>query len=134
MKCKVQVVIETETGDQVQQVAYLERDIARLEEIGLTLAEAKSLLAGVQKVLVEEQLERCMEDHRSCPDCGKALPHKGEHQVTFYTLFGNLEVQSPRLFRCPCRPHETQTFSPLAELLTEHIPRSDSTWKPSGAH
>lgn len=49
MKCKVQVVIETETGDQVQQVACLERDSARLEEFGLTLAEAKSLGSGHSK-------------------------------------------------------------------------------------
>ncbi|MGH9438794.1 MAG: ISKra4 family transposase, partial [Terriglobia bacterium] len=120
MKCKVQVVIETETGDQVQQVACLERDSARLEEIGLTLAEAKSLVAGIQKVLVEEQVGRYVEDHRICSHCGKALPHKGKHRVAFYTLFGNLEVQSPRLFHCPCQPHETNTFSPLAELLKEH--------------
>ena len=120
MRCTVKVVIESEAGQEVQQVACLERDTARLEEIGLTLAEAKGLLAGVQKALVAEQLERYMEAHRSCPDCGKVLSNKGEHQVTFHTLFGNLKVQSPRLFHCPCQPHETKTFSPLAELLTEH--------------
>ena len=121
MRCTVKVVIESETGEEVQPVACLERDTARLEEIGLTLAEAKSFLASVQKVIVEAQLQRYMEAHRSCPDCGRALRHKGEHQVTFHTLFGNLEVQSPRLFHCPCQSQETKTFSPLAELLTEHI-------------
>jgi hypothetical protein len=40
--------------------------------------------------------------------------------VVFRTLFGNLEFPSPRWFQCTCQPHETRTFSPLAELLTEH--------------
>jgi hypothetical protein len=120
VRCMVQVVIESEAGQEVQQVACLERDTARPEEIGLTLAEAKSLLAGLQKALVTEQVDRYMDAQRSCPDCGKALPHKGQHQIAFHTLFGNLEVQSPRLFHCSCQPHETQSFSPLAELFTEH--------------
>src|SRR6185437_6920736 len=34
--------------------------------------------------------------------------------------FGNLEVSSPRWVHCACRPYETRTFSPLADLLTEH--------------
>ena len=71
MKCKVQVVIETEAGDEIQQVACLERDTARLEEIGLTLAEAKSLLAGIQKLLVKEQLERHIQAHAICPRCAR---------------------------------------------------------------
>jgi hypothetical protein len=116
----MQVVIESEAGQEVQQVACLERDTARPEEIGLTLAEAKSLLAGLQEALVTEQVDRYMVAQRSCPDCGKALPQKGQHQITSHTLFGNLEVQSPRLFHCSCQPHETQSFSPLAELFTEH--------------
>jgi hypothetical protein len=96
VRCTVQVVIESEAGQEIQQVACLERDPARVEEIGLTLAEAKTLLAALQKALVTEQVNRYMDTHRSCPDCGKALPHKGQHQITFHTLFGNLEVQSPR--------------------------------------
>jgi len=35
------------------------------------------------------------------------------------TLFGTLRLPSPRWYRCQCRAAETQTFSPLAELLPE---------------
>lgn len=51
-----------------------------------------------------------------CP----GVRHKDQHPVVFRTLFGNLEFPSPRWFRCDCQPHETRTFSPLADLLTEH--------------
>jgi hypothetical protein len=70
VRCMVQVVIESEAGQEVQQVACLERDTARPEEIGLTLAEAKSLLAGLQKALVNA-------DHigRGWWNAIPALPH-----------------------------------------------------------
>jgi len=121
MKCRVQVIMETEAGEQVQEITCLERNTARLEEVGLTLAEARSLLAGVQKAAVEQQIAEHLAVHQSCPHCGQTLLHKGSHQITFRTLFGNLEVQSPRLFHCPCQAHEVRTFSPLAALLPEHI-------------
>jgi hypothetical protein len=121
MKCKVQVIMETETGEHIQEIACLERNTLRLEDVGLTLAEARNLLAGLQKATVEQQISEYSAAHQSCPYCGQVLHHKGSHQITFWTLFGNVEVQSPRLFHCPCQTHETRTFSPLAELLPEHI-------------
>jgi hypothetical protein len=41
--------------------------------------------------------------------------------VSLQTLFGNIGIDSPRWSHCPCQPHETKTFSPLSELLTEHV-------------
>ena len=35
-------------------------------------------------------------------------------------MFGYLKVKSARLHHCGCRPHESKTFSPLADLLPEH--------------
>jgi hypothetical protein len=35
-------------------------------------------------------------------------------------VFGHLKVKSARLHHCDCRPHESKTFSPLADLLPEH--------------
>jgi hypothetical protein len=58
MKLRLQLVIESETGDVVttQDVAQLQRHSFRPEEVGLTLAEAKQLLGSVQRVMVQEQL------------------------------------------------------------------------------
>jgi hypothetical protein len=35
-------------------------------------------------------------------------------------VFGYLKVKSAHLHHCDCRPHESKTFSPLADLLPEH--------------
>ena len=35
-------------------------------------------------------------------------------------MFGNVSVSSPRFYHCCCHPADSQTFSPLAELFTEH--------------
>jgi hypothetical protein len=35
-------------------------------------------------------------------------------------VFGNVALSSPRFYRCGCQPADSQTFSPLTELFTEH--------------
>jgi hypothetical protein len=119
MRCKVQVVIETESGEQAHEIARLEREATELEQIGLTLAEAKALLMDAQEIFVQQQVAEYLKRHQDCPECGQVLLHKGSHAITFRTLFGNLKLPSPRLFHCACQPHETRTFSPLPALLGE---------------
>jgi hypothetical protein len=55
----VQVVIESDGGDTkaVENIACLMRGPLRPEDLGLTLDEAKSILAGVQKSMVDRQIE-----------------------------------------------------------------------------
>ncbi len=120
MKFKIQLVTQTETGEDIQELVCLERETEGLEEIGINLTEAKALLAGLQKQVVEQQIAAYLADRNQCPHCALAFRHKDQHPVVFRTLFGNLEFPSPRWFRCNCQSHETRTFSPLAELLTEH--------------
>ena len=57
MKLKVQLVICTDDSHEEQghEVAILEKDCQRLEHLGLTLAEAKQLLATLQQALVARQ-------------------------------------------------------------------------------
>jgi hypothetical protein len=69
------------------------------ESLGLTLDEAKSLLAGVQKKLVSEQVANYLSQKSDCPQCHKAFQHKGRHKISFSTLFGKLKLDSPRLWR-----------------------------------
>jgi hypothetical protein len=119
MRCKLQMVIETENGEAVHEIAHIERGDMAIETVGLSLAEAKSLLGGVQRTLVEQQIAEQFRHGLNCPDCGKALLSKGSHVIVFRTLFGNLELKSPRLLRCDCQPGGTLSFSPLAEMLAE---------------
>lgn len=47
MKIKIQITVESDEGqpEVVQEVAYLDRGALRPEMLGLTLAEARSILA-----------------------------------------------------------------------------------------
>ena len=92
-----------------------------MENIGLTLAESKTLLAAIQKIFVEQQIAEYLEARRDCPECGKPRGQKGSHTVTLQTLFGNLLIDSPRWNHCPCQPKMAKTFSPVTELLAERV-------------
>ncbi len=120
MKGRVQLIMETDAGEVAEEIACLERETARLEDVGVTLTEAKAVLASIQQVIVKQQTADYVEQQRSCPQCGQCRRHKGEHSLTFRTLFGTVVLQSPRWHRCPCEQAETRTFSPLTALLTEH--------------
>ena len=54
MKVRVQVIVESEHGETpcVEEVAQFERGELWPEALGLTLAEAKALLQGVQRTMV----------------------------------------------------------------------------------
>lgn len=122
MKVRIQVVIEAENGapERVEEIARLERGALRAEELGLTLAEAKALLHGVQQAVVIEQIEDYLEKFKTCPDCGAHRTRKGQHPLAYRTLFGKVNLVSPRLYDCPCQNHGRHSSSPLAELLSTH--------------
>lgn len=88
-------------------------------QLGLTLNEGKALLKDVQQAMVREQVNQYMGAHRHCADCGRLRGHKGAHTLVYRTVFGTLQLHSPRLYACACRTRATKSTSPLAEVLTE---------------
>ena len=79
MRVRIQVIVESEAGDPpvVQEVATLERGPLQPEGLGLTLAEAKDLLRGVQEAMVAEQVAEFVAQQECCPDCGQAPSPQG---------------------------------------------------------
>ena len=84
MKIKIQVTVESNEGqsEAVREVAGLERGALRPEELGLTLAEARAILAGIQQVMTEQQASEFVARQQCCADCGKPRAHKGRHEIT----------------------------------------------------
>lgn len=124
MTVRIQIVVETEAGphgQEIVEIARLERHDHNLVEVGLTLAESKNLLAAIQRIVVEHQVTEYLAGQRSCPHCGKVRGVRGSHTLTLQTLFGNLEIRSPRWNHCSCQPQPAKTFSPLLQLLHEHV-------------
>jgi hypothetical protein len=120
---KITVLMQIEMEDQaapiVVEVATLERGELTPETLGLTLAEAKTLLAQTQAALVTHQVAAYGDQQRSCPRCGARQPSKGQHTCVLRTLFGKLTMPSPRLVTRPCQNTEQRSFSPVADLLRE---------------
>jgi len=122
MRIRVQVLIESDqeaTSPRVEEVACFERDQLSPETLGLRLDEAKQLLAGVQQVMTEYQIEEYVKQQRQCSHCGQLLACKGHHQIGIRTLFGKLTLSSPRLYTCPCQPRKPRSWSPVAALFSE---------------
>jgi hypothetical protein len=121
MKVRVQVIIESDMGEtqRVEEVAQFARGELRPEDLGLTLAEAKALLKGIQQTMVAEQTQAYLDGQRPCPMCGVDRRCKSRHQRMYRTVFGTLTLQSPRWYTCPCEASTTRSFSPLADLLRE---------------
>jgi hypothetical protein len=108
MKLTVQLVIEPGDGSKVvTEVASLEREVLTEATLGLTLAESKTILAGVQEVMVAQQAASYSTAQQTCPTCGARHRRKGQHQIVVRSLFGTLWLDSPR------------RSSPLAECLPE---------------
>jgi hypothetical protein len=56
MEIKVQIVVRSEAGEsEVLEVARLERSALRVDTLGLSLAEARCLLAELQQAMAERQ-------------------------------------------------------------------------------
>jgi hypothetical protein len=121
MQVKVQLIVCADDGleETVQEIAVVEKDCHRIEQIGLTLAEAKALLATLQQQVVERQAAEFLATRTHCQTCGAPLSTKGHHTLTFRTLFGTVALPSPRVRHCRCTPHAQATFSPLVDLLPE---------------
>src|SRR5512144_998685 len=120
MRVKVQLVIGADDGgpDTTHDVAVLEKDCHRLEQLGLTLAEAKQLLTQLQQHVVAHQASVFVTTRAYCEACGALLPRKEETTRILRTLFGTVLLTSPRLYHCRCQTHTTTTFRPLTELLS----------------
>src|SRR5216683_1777667 len=120
MQVKVQVVTLRDDGEELlHEVACVERDELTPASLGLSIADSKAILQGMQEVVVEWQMRAYLDSQRHCPQCGKLRHSKGVHHTVFRTVFGDLPVDSPRFTHCPCQAHATESFSPLAELLPE---------------
>src|SRR5215510_10510255 len=120
MRLKVQLVIcaDDERTDTIHEVAVLEKDCQRLEQLGLTLAEAKQLLNQLQQHVVAHQATAFVTTRSHCEACGAPLQRKEQTTRVLRTLFGTVLLTSPRLYHCGCRTHTTTTFRPLTELLS----------------
>src|SRR4051794_19452422 len=73
--------------------------LADLGTLGLSLAESKQLLAGIQREIVAAQARLHAVHRPECRGCGGACRVKDSRQHAIATPFGEVAVRLPR-FRC----------------------------------
>ena len=123
---RLRVLLQITTGDgapgEIEEIASLTKSVDRPEDLGLSLAESKALLAGAQHRIVAAQTKAWTEKRRCCETCGRSRRSKGSYPLVFRTLFGDVRLASPRLHRCSCHEGDgPATSSPLTELLPDHV-------------
>jgi len=103
-------LVETGTGGQAESLDVLEisrpSDLRDITSLGLTLPEAKQLLARVQQAVVAAQARDHAALRPACARCGARCQVKDWRSRQVATLFGKVAVRLPR-FLCPgCRRYE----------------------------
>ncbi len=73
LQIRVQLVVVTEDGEEiVQELANLAKEHERIEQLGLTLSEAKEILRELQCQVLERQIAAFLGSRAACPACGRA--------------------------------------------------------------
>jgi hypothetical protein len=122
MRMRIQAVVESDPGDApiVHEIVTLEHGPLQPDGLGLTLAEAKDLLRGVQETMIAAQVAAFETQQACCPDCGQHRRRNGRHEIVYRTLSGKLSLKSSRFYACSCQDTPPRrSVSPLAERLPE---------------
>ena len=110
----------------------LHRGALSADTLGLQLAEAKDLLVGVQRVLVEAQAAAALAAQAPCSHSHCATPrrHKDTRATVVRSLFGTPHRASPRWWHCACRPQPRRTFTRWPCCCRNGPPQSWATCRP----
>jgi hypothetical protein len=126
MRWTVRLEARTDQGEvQTTELVTIERPVVggTFADLGLALAEAKAVLAELQRIMVRSQVAEHVARHRLCPRCRVPQPLKDRRSRRLRTLFGTVEVEAPRFRVCRCRPPApvaVVAVSPVRALLTAH--------------
>ena len=108
--------------ETAEEIAAFEKATERAEDLGLSIAEGKAVMAAAQRRIVQAQVAAWTGRHRDCQACGARRRSKGGYPIVFSTLYGDVDIISPRLHRCACQAGEgPATSSPLRDLMPGHV-------------
>ena len=118
----LQITADDGTIGSVAEIAAFEKATERAEDVGLSLAQGKALLAAVQYRVVQGQVGEWAGRHRCCIECGIPRRSNGSYPILFRTLYGDVQLASPRLYCCACQGGDgPATLSPLRDLIPCHV-------------
>ena len=123
MRFAIRLAAETADGPVVEHViANIERPDGALpiDELGLSIEDAKAILAALQVAVVETQARDLARRRRPCPCCGAPRRLKDHRTIRVRTPFSKLAVPSPRYRWCGCEP-ASGVAAPVVAALPERV-------------
>ena len=117
MTFRVEVVCLSDGAEQRCSVMEMERAELALETLGMSVAEGKTMLHGVQAFVATQQTLADLNRRHVCPACGRRYHSKDAGTYTIKTVFGPVEAPNPRWERCACQTEGPRTFRPAAAWL-----------------
>jgi hypothetical protein len=123
MRCTV--VLEFDGGDTTPvkrvELVRLHRDTAKpvSGDVGLSLAEGKTLIQSVQQEFTAEQLGQFCEGRRECQACGAVRRLHDSHCASLRTTLGKVYHCHERWKACVCGADGTRYVSPLKAYVPD---------------
>src|ERR1700677_2864156 len=98
MRWRVTIEGMDEFGGRDTAEMVIEKEFSRLAkgEIGLTLSDGKTIMAGLQQFVVKQQCEAYVLTSRYCTDCQTFRRIKDYGKRKIRTVYGRVEVSNPR--------------------------------------
>ena len=126
MRVKVLLQITGDDGvpSDATEAAVFEKRTERPEDLGLSIADGKALMAAVQQRVVNAQVTSWTERHRYCAACGAAPAQQGQPPRRLPHALWRCADRQPAtvLHCCPCENTEgPATVSPLRNLLPDYV-------------
>jgi len=123
MRCTIVLKFDNGDGSVVKRAEVMRFHRAAGEQaagdVGLSLAEGKSLLNCVQQQFVVEQIERYCASRRSCANCGGLRRLHDSRCSELKTTLGKVFYCRERWKACNCGADRSTYVSPLKDYLTE---------------
>src|SRR5262249_7260846 len=110
---------DDERTDTSYDVAVLEKDCQRLEQVGPPPAQAQPPPTPLPQHLGAYHATPLLATPPHRPAPGAPPQRKGQTPRVLRTLFGTVRLPNPRLYHCRCQGQQTSTFRPLSRVLTE---------------
>jgi hypothetical protein len=108
MRWKITIEGMDQFGGRDTAEMVIEKEFSRLAkgEIGLTLSDGKTIMAGLQQFVVKQQCEAYVLTSRYCTDCQTFRRIKDYGKRKIRTVYGRVEVSNPRIMNCQrCLPY-----------------------------
>jgi hypothetical protein len=107
MEWRVTIEGQNMCGEVQRAEIRIKKEFDRLAggEIGLSISDGKRIMSTLQELVVKQELATYAIARRICPSCERFRPVKDYTTRKIRTVFGTVEVKSPRWMLCQrCHP------------------------------